>query len=265
MQSCESFGSTRFTVRTCPTTARRKLPLSTDKAANMKRLAIIPARGGSKGIPGKNLAVLGGRPLLAWSIQAALSSKCLDRVVVSTDDPAIAEVALALGAEVPFLRPEDLSRDETPTFPVIRHLHEALRKSGWSADVVAVLQPTSPFRTAHDIRECLRLQQELAADVIVSMTPSEAHPAWCFSLSEAGSLVPFLAEKMANRRQALSPIFRPNGALYVLTREYLEHNTTFYNEKTRAYIMPPERSLDIDTPWDLTLARLIAEHLPMPN
>jgi CMP-N-acetylneuraminic acid synthetase len=186
-------------------------------------------------------------------------------VIVSTDDPKIAEVALAAGAEVPFLRPSELSRDETPTFPVIRHLHETLRNDGWSADVVAVLQPTSPFRTADDIRECLTLRDRLEAEAVVSVTESEAHPAWCFGVSDTGILVPFLKAEMPTRRQDLLPAFRPNGALYVVTRKYLEENSTFYGKKTRAFIMPPERSLDIDTPWDLRLARLIVDHATAPN
>jgi CMP-N-acetylneuraminic acid synthetase len=104
------------------------------------------------------------------------------------------------------------------------------------------------------------LRDELAAEVVVSVTACEAHPAWCFSLSDTGALIPFLKTEMPTRRQNLSPAFRPNGALYVMTREYLEGNASFYGEKTKAFVMPPERSLDIDTPWDLELARLIADH-----
>lgn len=227
----------------------------------MKRLAVIPARGGSKGIPGKNLVDLGGRPLLAWTVRVAMDSGCLDRIVVSTDDPTIAEAARSAGAEVPFLRPAELARDDTPTLPVVHQVAETLRTGGWDADVIVVLQPTSPFRTATDIRDGMALRERIQADVVVSVVESESHPAWSFTLSQDGRLLPFLDGNLPTRRQDLVPAFRPNGALYILTRRHLESGEGFYCGKAIAFVMPPERSLDIDTPWDLRLARLIAENL----
>lgn len=228
----------------------------------MKRLGVIPARGGSKGIPGKNLADLGGRPLLAWTVRTALESGCLDRVVVSTDDPIIGAAAREAGAEVPFFRPADLARDETPTLPVIRHLVDELTTQGWSADFIALLQPTSPFRSATDIHACFDLQTRHQAAAVVSVVESEAHPAWCFTRDNDGALHPFLHAPSPSRRQELTPVFRPNGAVYVVTRQHLDSGGDFCGKGAMAYVMPPERSLDIDTPWDLHLARLIISAQP---
>ncbi|SEH53640.1 cytidylyltransferase domain-containing protein [Magnetospirillum fulvum] len=224
----------------------------------MKRLAVIPARGGSKGIPRKNLARIGGHPLLTWTVAAALESGCLDRVIVSTDDTEIAAVARDAGAEVPFLRPAELARDDTPSLAVVTHMVAALAAQGWEAEMITLLQPTSPFRTGADIRACHELRLQNEASAAVSVVECEAHPAWAFVQDEAGRLHPFLPGPMPTRRQDLPPAFRPNGAIFMVTRERLDGGATFYGPDTLAYVMPPERSIDIDTPWDLHLARLLA-------
>lgn len=224
----------------------------------MKRLAVIPARGGSKGIPRKNLAMLGGRPLLGWTLAAAMESGCLDRVIVSTDDSEIAAVAKDAGAEVPFLRPAELARDDTPSLAVVTHLVEALATQGWEAETITLLQPTSPFRTGTDIRACHELRLQNEASAAVSVVECETHPAWAFMQDEAGRLQSYLPGPMPTRRQDLLPAFRPNGAIFMITRARLDRGGTFYGADTLAYVMPPERSIDIDTPWDLRLARLLS-------
>lgn len=223
----------------------------------MKRLAIIPARGGSKGILRKNLAPLGGRPLLAWTVTAALESGCFDRVIVSTDDAEIAAVARDTGAEVPFLRPAELARDDTPSLAVVMHLVQSLATQGWEAETITLLQPTSPFRTGTNIRVCHELWLQNKASAGVSVVECETHPAWAFVQDETGRLHPFLSGAMPTRRQDLQPAYRPNGAIFMITRTRLDGGGTFYGPDTLAYVMPPEQSLDIDTPWDLHLARLI--------
>ncbi|HNT23100.1 MAG TPA: acylneuraminate cytidylyltransferase family protein [Anaerolineales bacterium] len=226
----------------------------------MRNLAIIPARGGSKGIPNKNIAFVGGRPLIAWTIQAARSVSEIERVIVSTDSPAIAQVAQQYEAEVPFLRPAELARDETPSIDVVIHLVNELEKAdGYRPDYILLLQPTSPLRSAEDIRSALRLAQEKNALSVVSVCPAGQNPYWMKTISKDGLMHPFL-QTTSTRRQDLPSLYVPNGAIYLTQREWLLEKRAFYTDQTHAYVMPPERSLDIDEPWDMTLAKLILTH-----
>lgn len=222
-------------------------------------VGIIPARGGSKAIPKKNVASLAGRPLIAWTITAALCSPALNRVIVSTDDAKIAEVAQQWGAEVPFLRPAELAQDDTsgiePVLHAVRWLDE---HEGYRPDYVMVLQPTSPLRTAEDIEAAMQLARERQADGVVSVCSVHQHPCWMKRITEDGRLTDFLPLDSAYTcRQDLPPVYALNGAIYLARREVLLERQTFYTDRTYGYIMPPERSLDIDTPWDLHLADLI--------
>jgi CMP-N,N'-diacetyllegionaminic acid synthase len=222
-------------------------------------LAVIPARGGSKSVPRKNLAPVAGQPLIAWTIGAALGCEHVSRTVVSTDDSEIAAVAREYGAEVPFLRPAELSQDDTPGIAPIQHaaawLHE---QEGYRPKWVVCLQPTSPLRTVADIRAALELAWNRGADSVVSVSPVEHHPYWMKQIDAAGRLSNWTGPDCpVTRRQDLPPLHALNGAIYLVRREVLMDKGTFYTEQTLAYIMPPERSLDVDTLWDLKLADLV--------
>ncbi len=225
-------------------------------------VAIIPARGGSKSILRKNLVPLAGRGLIAYTIQAGLQAESVQRVIVSTDSPEIAEAAKAEGAEVPFLRPEELAADETLAEDTLLHaVHWLAENEAYRAEYVLLLQPTSPFRTAEDIDAAMALAEARQADAVVSVCPAEHHPYWMRTITEDGRLVdlPGATRRDLTRRQLLPQACALNGAIYLARREVLLAKKTWYTDRTYAYVMPPERSLDIDTPWHLHLARLILE------
>ena len=222
-------------------------------------LAVIPARGGSKSIPHKNVVLVAGKPLIAWTIEVALKSPSLQRVIVSTDDPEIANVAQHYGAELPFTRPIHLALDDTPSIDVVVHTIRWVEEhENYRPDFVMLLQPTSPLRTAEDIEEVIRIALEKKGDSVVSVCIAHNHPYWTKRIAKNGTLVGFLPKApKCTRRQGLPPAYALNGAIYLARREVLLNQRTLYTEKTYAYIMPQERSLDIDTPWDLYLADLI--------
>ena len=225
---------------------------------NQKILAIIPARGGSKGIPRKNIRLLAGKPLIAYSIETALKSKYIDRVVVSTEDEEIAEISREWSAEV-IKRPKELARDDTPTTDVIIHVLDSLRKEEkYIPDVVALLQPTSPLRTNKDIDDSieffLNCQNCLS---LISVTEFDHSPFWAMKV-ENNFLKPIFSEKYFRmRRQELPKAYRPNGAIFIAPPKVLYKYRTFYTPKTLAYVMPPEKSIDIDTEFDFLLAEFL--------
>lgn len=221
----------------------------------MKLLALIPARGGSKGIPRKNIRTFCGKPLLQWSIDAALPAACVDHVVVSTDDPAIAEVAKAAGAEVPFLRPAELATDSAPGIAPVLHALELLPQ----VTDVLLLQPTSPLRTSADIEAIAALRQQAGRESAVSITPSAKHPAWMYSLRQGQRLEPLLQLDVVHCRQQLSPAYVLNGALYLASRAFLLREQAFIAPDTLGYVMPAERSVDIDTLLDWQWAEFLME------
>lgn len=225
----------------------------------MKILGLIPARGGSKGIPRKNIAPLAGKPLLAWTVETAGASGVLDRLVVSTDDPEIAEMARRLGAETPFIRPAELARDDTPGVEPALHAVSWLRgKEDYQADLVLLLQPTSPLRSVDDIRGIVESARREGVDAAVSVTAAKKHPFWMRGMADDGRLIPFMeADREYVARQQLPPLYAVNGALYLIRTEVFLAEKTFFTDRTYAYIMPEERSLDIDSLWDLHLAELI--------
>ncbi len=228
----------------------------------MRTIAIIPARGGSKGIPHKNIVSVGGKPLIAWTIEAARRSTLLDRVLVTTDSAAIAEIARNAGAEVPFLRPAELAQDDTPGIaPLLHAVAWLTRHDHDMPDAVMLLQPTSPLRTEADIDAALRLLQAHAAEAVVSVAPPRHHPYWMKQLTPEGRLTDFVPHDPAAfaLRQDLPPVYVLNGAIYLVQRTVLLQRQTFYTDQTYAYVMPPERSLDVDTPWDLFLIDLILQ------
>ncbi len=224
-------------------------------------LAIIPARGGSKSVPGKNIAMLGGKALIAHTIETARKAKRVDRVIVSTDVQEIADVAVAAGAEAPFLRPAELARDATPGIaPVLHAVNWLAENDGYRPELVVMLQPTSPFRTAGDIDAAIRLACERDADAVVSVCPAPKHPFWMKTITADGRLADMLLSDCSySRRQDLPEAYCLNGAIFLARKRVLMEKRTWYTDKTFAYVMPEERSLDIDTAWDLHLARLIVE------
>jgi len=235
-------------------------------APKLRVLAVIPARGGSKGIPNKNILPLAGRPLIAWSVSAARESGCVDRVVVSTDSQVIADLARECGAEVPFLRPPELARDDTPTTDSVRHAVCWLDEhQDYRPDAVVILQPTCPLRTPDDIRQSVALFCEKQAQSVVAICEAKPHPLWMKQVEADGRLTSFLPGwEHATRRQGLPHVYALNGALYLVASDILVEQNTVYPDRTFAYIMPKERSLDIDTLWDFHLAGLLLTH-PFPR
>ena len=223
----------------------------------MNVLGIIPARGGSQSIPRKNLVPLGGRPLIAYTCEAALAARRLDRVIVSTDDLEIARVAQALGAEVPFLRPEALAADTVPMIDVLRHAVRSLEdRDGYRADIVVLLQPTSPLRQARHIDETVDLLLRTGADSVVSVVevPHQFTPGSLLRL-DGERLAPYEAGPMILRRQDKPRLYARNGpAVLAVRRQTLLDGGTLYGRDTCGYVMAPEESVDIDGPLDLDLA-----------
>ena len=216
------------------------------------------ARGGSKSIPHKNLAPLAGKPLIAWTIEAATQCRTPLRVVISTDDEEIARVATRYGVKQPFVRPAKLAQDDTPTMPVVMHALERLKaEGGYAPDRVLLLQPTSPLRTADDIDGAVALAEEHDANSVVSVSPSSQHPRLMRKVTPQGLLEDFDTGGSTQRRQDLEPAYALNGAIYLTKRSWLAEHESFYADQTYAWVMPPERSIDIDEPWDLHLCELI--------
>ncbi len=229
-------------------------------------LAIIPARGGSKGVPRKNIRLLCGKPLIAWTIERGLQCAALDRVIVSTDDDEIARVGREWGAEVPFLRPSELARDDTPTLPVLRHAVAWLESvEGMSPETIVILQPTSPLRRAAQIEQAVRLLGETGADSVVSVCLAEHSPYWMKRL-DGNRVYSFLADVPEyGRRQDLPPVYRLNGAIYVTHRAVLMNQNRILGDDTRALVMDAESSVDIDSPLDFKLAELILQEQTHAN
>jgi CMP-N,N'-diacetyllegionaminic acid synthase len=222
-------------------------------------LAIIPARGGSKSIPNKNIALVGGEPLLHWTISAARKSRHLSRTIVSTDDDAITAVARQHGANVPFKRPASLARDDTPGIdPILHALSWFDQQERYHPDWVMMLQPTSPLRTTADIDGAITIMQKQKADGVVSVMPVDHHPYWMKEVDADGRMRNFISiDPPILRRQDLPPLYALNGAIYLAKRELLLREKSWYTANTFAYIMPTSRSLDVDTPWDLEVADLL--------
>lgn len=217
-------------------------------------LAIIPARGGSVGIPGKNIKPLGGRPLIDWTITAARASGRFKRVIVSTDDEEIAAVARQCGAEVPFMRPAELATGEARSADVVKH---ALGLLG-SVETFGLFQPTSPFRSARHLKEATHRFLASLAPSLVSVTPSKPLE-WSFHLGQDLRLIPAAPEKWADRRQDALRVFVPNGAIYLCRRSAFDIKRSVYFDETIGYEMDRLDSLDIDDPEDLELARAIVD------
>lgn len=218
-------------------------------------IAIIPARGGSKRLPGKNIKLLAGKPLIAWSIEAALESKIFDHVFVSTDCDEIAQISKSFGAEVPFLRPTEIATDTATTNDVVTHLVAWFEKEyNREVTTVAILQPTSPLRNAQHIQESFKVMRDKQAKAIVSVCELEHPIQFCNKLGSDGSMDGFIDPKNIRRTQELKPYYRLNGAIYFLSRIYMNRLSELYSEGTYSYLMSNESSIDIDTENDFNLA-----------
>jgi len=226
---------------------------------NKKVLAVIPARGGSKRLSRKNIENLFGRPLIGWAIDAANESKYIDRVIVSTEDKEIVNIAKSSGADIPFLRPNELAGDDITMVDVILHLLSTLEKKDERYDYVVLLQPTSPLRTARHIDEAFRELVEANQNAIVSVCEAEHHPLWCNTLPEDKSMTSFLSKEIHNlRSQDLPKYYQLNGAIYICDTTLLKNEKTFLpSEGCIAFIMSQEDSIDIDTQNDFNRAHLL--------
>jgi CMP-N,N'-diacetyllegionaminic acid synthase len=222
----------------------------------MTTLALIPARGGSKGLPGKNTRPLLGKPLIAWTIETAKQSGTFDRIVVSTDSSEIADVARRYGALVPFMRPADIAADATPMRDVIRHAVADETAAGFQPELIVLLQPTSPLRSAEDIREAVTILRSSGCDSVVSVSPVPLHlcPDFVFKI-EDGSLHHFLPEGAeVRRRQDVRPAWYRNGTVYAFWRRTFERFDDIYGQDCRPLFTRPERSITIDTLEDFEAA-----------
>lgn len=218
---------------------------------NKKVMAIIPARGGSKRLPRKNVLSLNGKPLIAWTIEAAQKSKYIDTVFVSTDDPEIADVSQKFGVDVPELRPEKLASDTATTESVLFY---TLNKFGSDVDIIVILQPTSPLRTAQHIDEALELFIKKEAFSVVSVTPCEHSPLWANTLPKDGSMRGFLRPEALQRSQDLEEFYRLNGALYFFDVDKLNNiGGILYTSESFCYVMSNNVSIDIDNRLDFEL------------
>jgi CMP-N-acetylneuraminic acid synthetase len=224
----------------------------------MKVLALIPARGGSKGIPRKNIVPIAGKPLLAWTIEAARNSKHLDRVILSTDDEEIASVGREFGVEVPFMRPAELARDTSGSLEMAMHaLDWAAREPAGEPEYLLILQPTSPLRVSADIDAAIELALERRAEAVVGVreTFSPAHPYDIWRTESTGEMRYFLDTKdKPTRRQDYPPAYVSCGAIYLNRVITFRQTRNFHPSGTLAYHMPADRSIDIDTPLDLQIA-----------
>ena len=224
----------------------------------MKVLGVIPARGGSKGLPGKNIKSLLGKPLIAWTIEQALASKFLTKLIVSTDDQRIAKVAKQYGADVPFYRPVELSSDTAASIDVIIHALDFFKQKGEHFDMVVMLEPTSPLRETSDIDNAIeQLVKNKNAESIVGICKCESiHPEFMISLTEKG----FLRSKnkfVVKRRQDTDDLYFYEGTLYASYVDVLRKKRNFYHEKTLGYVVPKWKSFELDDMLDLVIIEAI--------
>lgn len=232
---------------------------------NKKFLGIIPARSGSKGLKDKNIKELNGKPMIAYSIEAAIESKVFEDIIVSTDSETYADISKQYGATVPFLRTDCLSTDEATTSDVIEYTLKELKKNGAEYDYFMILQPTSPLRNFNDILGAVDLLLKKEANSIVSVCESEHTPLYMNVLEESLSMDNFLDYDIKSRRQELPKYYRLNGAIYLSKTEYFLRHKNFYKEKSYAYIMDNKRSIDIDDEYDFILADFLLRTVEYVN
>tara|TARA_B110001452_G_scaffold121497_1_gene100803 strand:- start:1655 stop:2359 length:705 start_codon:yes stop_codon:yes gene_type:complete len=225
----------------------------------MKILAVIPARGGSKGLKNKNIKNLCGHPLIAWTIKKAKQSKFIQKVVVSTDSKKISEISKKYGASVPFFRPKKYATDKANDFVVLKHALDFFKNKGENFDYIIMLQPTSPLRDLNDIDNSIKRVLKENIEALVSVSKLDVHhPRFIYSIKNNDSLVPFLKKNKSSdvRRQDLEPLYFLEGSIYISKIKSLIKHKTFYHNKTVAYKLPKWKSLEIDDIEDLNIAEL---------
>jgi len=220
----------------------------------MKNLAIIPARSGSKGLIDKNIKMLNGKPLMAYTIMAAINSEEFDEVMVSTDSPRYAQIAKEYGAKVPFLRSAETSSDSASSWAMVEEVLGKYRELGREFDSFCILQPTSPLREASDIKAAYKLYKEQAELAVVSVCEAEHSPLWCGQLPDNKEFVGFIDPGAIKQRQAGGKFYRLNGAIYIVNIDKFKEDKFLYQKGSYAYVMDQGRSIDIDNEWDFDLA-----------
>lgn len=223
----------------------------------MKNVAIIPARSGSKGVKDKNIRNLCGKPLMAYTIEAALKSGEFDEVMVSTDSEKYAEIAKKCGANVPFLRSEVTASDTASSWDMVDEVLANYKKLRECFDTFCLLQPTSPLRTAEDIKSAYQIYKNQAEFAVVSVCEAEHSPLWCGHLPVNHEFIDFVKPENLKQRQAGEKFYRLNGAIYIVNIAKFEIDRQLYKSGSFAYIMSQERSIDIDTELDFQLAEVI--------
>ena len=226
-----------------------------------KILALIPARSGSKGLPDKNIRPFLGKPLIAWTVGQAKRSRYIDRIIVSTDSEKITNISKRYGAQIPFLRPNKLAGHKTKMIDVILHALGRLNGNDEIYDLLMLLQPTSPLRTAEDIDGAIKLLFRKEASAVVSVCEAEHHPLWSNMLPRDGCMKNFMKLDVINKnRQELSRVYRLNGAIYLAYCDYIRKVKSFFGARTFAYIMPGQKSVDIDSKIDFNLAEILMKN-----
>lgn len=225
----------------------------------MKNLAVITARSGSKGLKDKNIKLLKGKPLMAYSIDAALESGLFDCVHVSTDSEQYAQIAREYGADVPFLRDAELATDTAGTWETMRAVVRKYEKLGKVFDTVTLLQPTSPLRDADDIKQAFQVFKERDAESVVSVCEADHSPKICNTLGEANSMEGFIDTSSVGRRQDLGTYYRINGAIYIQTTDVLMNEKNLYGPNSYAYVMNKVHSVDIDDAFDFMVAEVAVD------
>lgn len=227
----------------------------------MKVLAIIPARGGSKGIRKKNIRNLAGKPLIAYAILSAKKSKFIDKIIVSTDNKEISRISISYGADVPFLRPKHLAQDTSSTLDVVKHALRFLEDNqSYAPDMIVVLQPTSPLRTTKIIDSSISLLKNSNATSVITVSKIKKHPYSSFWLKK-GMLKPFKSNFTTyNQRQKYTDLYYPTGDVYVFWNKTLKKYDSIYGHRIKALIIADENTTDIDTPFDLFVSEMLMLH-----
>lgn len=225
----------------------------------MRNIAIIPARSGSKGLKDKNIKELFGKPLIAYSIEAAVQSGLFDEVMVSTDSEVYADISKKWGAEVPFLRSEETASDSASSWDTVREVLAGYKNLGKEFDTVCLLQPTSPLRTCDDVKNAYQIYEKKNAKTVIGVCQTEHSPLWENTLPEDGAMDNFISKEHSQRRQALPKYYRINGAMYIVATDTIVNKGDIY-ENSYAYVMPTEKSIDIDTELDFIIAEKVMEY-----
>jgi len=228
---------------------------------NKKVLAIVPARGGSKGLPGKNIKSLCGKPLIAWSIEQGLNSKYIDKLIVSTDDKEIASISKKYGAEVPFMRPDYLASDTATSMDVFFHAIEYFENNNEIFDLIVALEPTSPLRDAQDIDNSLEilLNKDDAESIVGISKVESAHPDFLVSLDNNKFIVPYKNEIVIKRRQDIANLYFFEGSLYISYIKSLKNRKAFYHDKCFGYVVPKWKSFEIDDIYDFYIIEALMQ------